>query len=313
MKNKTPKGVLLAIPVVLLVLWFAASWYATRKAEERIEDFLYKNQLSSAVQWDKLKATPFGKVTLSGLTLTIGNQPVLMDSLVINKFDNDEKKPVLDLRVTALQDKAGHAPSFISDVFAPYTGRAALKPIDFSMSSQADYRKDTADFAFTLTVPEVIAVAGELELKKVAALAKVQQGQSQGAMPAFALLGLMSQIEPVSLTLKAEDKGGVERFVELYKRYDLVPDPSEKNVDKHKAALFEELVKESEVECLALSDVIRKTKSSCKALTQFILSKNSTLQMEIGMAKPTSLAEISMAAARGNIDSLTNKVYVEIK
>lgn len=59
--------------VLLAVVWFIAEKQATSKAQTYIANYIAQNNLGSYVSYQSVSASPFGDVTVNGITLLVGN------------------------------------------------------------------------------------------------------------------------------------------------------------------------------------------------------------------------------------------------
>lgn len=304
----------IAIPVVLLLLWFSASWYATKKAEERLDDLVFESGARGLVQWEKIKATPLGKVTLSGVSLNIDRQRLLIKQVVIKGVTNSSQKQAFDLTVDELSDGNGHAPAFLVASLAATTGRTQIEPMNLTLKLNADYKKDQAFIDLTVLMPDLLGLEGQLSLQNIQGLAAIQkQSPASGASglgAVFARLALIENLTPVSLELSIEDKGGMKRFIELQKRYVVAATPG-KSADKEQRIFYDEKMLQLKEECLLEGQSLMKNPSkSCDKLYQAFVGKTSKLNLKVGSTAPITVG--SMMSSMWGLGRLINQVYLEI-
>jgi len=95
-----------AVIVLLLATLFGGSWYASKKAEEQLEEFVYSNGLQKVVYWDKVSASVLGSVTVSNMNIVFDKRNAfLIKELNINSFTDDYDRKLIDLSIHGLTDK----------------------------------------------------------------------------------------------------------------------------------------------------------------------------------------------------------------
>lgn len=324
MKNMNRKIMLAAIPIALLVLWFIASWYATNKAEHTLRELMQKYHLEKHVQWEKLRASPFGTVTLSSVKLHFMNDAFFVKKVEISDYESNDKKLSLRLAALQVQDEQGVAPAELFGSFIAATGRASIAPFDFKLEIDTNFNKDSSTLSFALDLPEVADFSGNVQLINVGGLKALTQSQEVASQPerkgmfgipsqGLALVSL-AEIVPTAATIKIQDKGAVERTTTLMKRYFLVPDTTVSNLDKQQAEIFKQELDQLHQQCMIdATSIIQKPKSSCKNLVDFLGKPGKKLELIVTPTEKTSIATLFQSVFMFGFGGKTNIPMIEIK
>jgi hypothetical protein len=93
MNYREPKLIGLACVALLAIVWFGAKHYATAKAQDAIQGYLIRNNLTSYVTYSDISASPFGTATIYDVKLDCAAyDSVSIGSLKISDvhFKNDQ-------------------------------------------------------------------------------------------------------------------------------------------------------------------------------------------------------------------------------
>lgn len=290
MKNMNRKTIWAALPIALVLLWFMASWYASNKAERSLEELLQKHHLQSHVHWEKVKASPFGTVTLKDVRFSFMNDAFFAKKIELSNYKSNENKLSFKLVFSKIQNNQGVTPDELFGSLIAMTGRATIAPSDLMLELDANFKKDSLALSYALDLPEVADFAGQIHATKIVGLKALTQSKGAvrqaepvgmfGIMSTQALtLASLADIVPTAATLEVKDKGAVERVSTLMKRYLLVPDTTVGNLDKHQDAIFRQELAQLQEACLRETSVIQKTKSSCKNLSAFLSKPGKKLEL----------------------------------
>lgn len=313
-----------ALPIALLVLWFIASWYATNKAEQTLDELMQKYHLEKYVQWEKLNASPFGAVTLSDVTLRFMGDALLIKKVEISHYESNDNKLSLKLAAQKVQNEQGVTPTELFGSFIAATGRVSIAPSDFKLEMDTNFNKDSSTLSFALDLPEVADFSGHIQLTNVGGLkaltqnkGTVQQPESRGmfGIPSQGLaLVSLAEIVLTAATIEIQDKGAIERTTTLMKRYFLVPDTTVSNLDKQQAEIFKQELDQLHQRCLVeATSIIQKPKSSCKNVVDFLGKPGKKLELIVTPTERVSMATLAQSFFMFGFGGKSNLPMIEIK
>lgn len=293
--------------LVLGFVWWGLGAYASNKAEQEIVSFLDSIGQRDTVRWNNISASPFGSVTLDGVTIGPAGAPwVVVDSVNIDDFrdDRDRKSGSLVLKHAALPD--GYSPlTALQSV--RQGGKVDLPPATLSAKWDYDRDDDKADIALNVDQPDAFNIDLKLAMERVnGAMAASSMEQLGGIAMGLGLGGgryLQRALEPLGnvrinkLDIGVKDRGYVTRSIELYKRYNIPVVASEGNAKKQRDKGFEQRIERITAQCVAAKELngFSDLQDACDALGNFISGEDKDLILSSTSRSGVALSEIFAA------------------
>jgi hypothetical protein len=317
----SPRNKLLAaggVAVVLVLAWFALSQFTAGKAEERIEDLLDEHGLNGQVSWKSVSASPFGgsirlqDVTLGGPT---DRERVQIARVEINDLIDDRDRKRAEIRLDQIASEAGGSPLGGLDLVRA-SGRTELPPANATIRWDADLDDDELVFRVAVDQPGVMRVVADIELEKIAALARIAESglpgggapgtQSGRARPdignpmaglgaVFGMMEVLGEVRIRRAEMALRDDGYVKRSVALHKRY-MIPvspaaggQPSAQRDEGFKAS-----IQDARASCekeLPVGKASERGKA-CETIIDFVSGAESSVSLRLAPERPVSLSEL---------------------
>lgn len=276
-----------AVIVLLLAVWFGGSWYASKKAEEQLEEFVYSNGLQKVVHWDKVSASILGSATISNMNIAFNKRDVfLIKELNINAFKDDYDRKLIDLSIHGLTDKDGKAPSFITKELAKEIGKVQIEFIDGKMKVDLNYDSDEGELEFGINIPHVGSIATFAHFEQIYPIRGIldsTRSEDLGGLGSFALMAKFAvaaeQLRFLDAGFSVKDDGFMKRRLALYKRYADVPLPG-KDLDKQQENLLKQYIQTGKERCIEGLEV-HNAKFTCEEISNFFSGEKSSLSVKI--------------------------------
>lgn len=269
-----------AVGGLLLAGYVGLSLYSSSQAEKQIEDWLYDNELDGMVQWQSVRASPFGAtITVSGVAMVVEKAPlkglaINVEKLRIADFANepDLKSMALELEGVTFPASDEQPSAVMKLLFAELlagSGRDNLEPLDLSIQARYDDEASEAGMRFSARLPELFAVEGSAEVANVRNLDSLLEGavsqavglSGMGTRELMRMLGQQTgderaeaerrlrAIELGDSSFMLQDLGYFKRRSLLKQRYDYVLDPAKGDADAQRQAAFERDLRKQEKDC----------------------------------------------------------------
>lgn len=303
-----------AVIVLLLATWFGGSWYASKKAEEQLEEFVYSNGLQKVVYWDKVSASVLGSVTVSNMNIVFDKRNAfLIKELNINSFTDDYDRKLIDLSIHGLTDKDGKAPSFITKDLAKEIGKVQIESIGGKMKVDINYDSDEGELEFGLDVPHVGSIATSAHFKQIRPIRSILDSTRSKDLEGLGALALMGELAEAAEEIRfldavfsVKDDGFMKRQLALYKRYAEVPLPS-KDLDKQQENLLKQYIRTGKESCIEELEV-RNAKSTCEEISNFLAGEKSSLSVKIKAKGFKTIKDVADSISEESLSGLEIEV-----
>lgn len=298
MEKKKLNRLYFALPVIVIVFWFVASWYISKKTEEGFSQFIESHGLSDVVHWQDIDSGLFSKTSVNDVTLNLGQDEFFIKKLIINKIKDSSDKKYISLDINALATSQGEAPDYIVETIGYRVGRTSLKPIDASLTLDLDHAANTASLDMSLMLPDEISFSVALNAKNIRGFDRLldQEFSSFSALEFYTLTQSLSQVAVTNAEIEIKDKGALKRYVELDKRYKYTLNPANGSADKERNTLHAIDHDEALESCIRNSPAFMLNEtSSCKAIYHFLAAKKDSINVTVIAQKPLSLMAVADA------------------
>ncbi|WP_159990913.1 hypothetical protein [Pelistega ratti] len=286
-----------ASTIILVAGWFITSSIATNKAEEKINTFLSDSGLQSIVQYDHIKASPFGTVTLDKVSIKKESLLTTIEKVIIHHYENTEDAKAIDIEAIGIDDSKGIIA--ITRTLAHET--AYFKPTLSHLRLQVNAIENKGSINADYNVPHVAQFNLSFDLNNTKPILNLLNQKSKPSTKEFAFSMAMSgekALEKVALSkanIHIKDDSGMERVVNLFKRYNTTPLPSE-DIEKTQNKHYQEKIDGIVNACLSNfnpdNQVFIKVEDSKDAyhnLKDFLLLKNQSLTINITPEHPITI------------------------
>jgi hypothetical protein len=269
---------------VFVAGYVGLSLYSSAQAEKQIEDWLYDNKLEGQVQWQSVRASPFGaSVTLNEVVVIAEQAPlkgleVNVEKVRISDFadERDLKSLAVDLQGVSFPVVADDQPSAVAtmlfgDLLAQ-SGRDKLEPFDLALQARYDNEASEASMSFSIRVPDLFAAQGGTQVGNVRNLdsllgdsaAQLMGLSGMGSRDVLRMLGKQSAllknatdmqqrmrgIELGDSSFTLQDLGYFKRSNLLKQRYGYVLDPAKGDAAAQRQDAFERDLRKQEKDCV---------------------------------------------------------------
>lgn len=176
--KKSPAGIIALVVVLALVVigvggWFGACAIATKKAKEGFDAVYKGTPLEGMVTYDDLSATPFGDVTIKGITMTSpeGNPDGVITvervDVSVSKGD-DGLSGKMDVAISGMYGTLENLAAFNDQPLSDYDelrelGYEALD-LDATFSVSNDHEKGETAMAITLDLKDAMSFGFSFQL-----------------------------------------------------------------------------------------------------------------------------------------------------
>lgn len=289
--------------------WFGAHHFATKRAETELVQLLDRQNMRDQVRWTSISATPMGKVTLEGVTLTApGSPPVQVAQIKVADIIDEPTHKRGQLIMNGIADPNGVSLLGDTDAMRAVTSDP-LPPANMEISWDFNQKKDTGSLALTLLQPNAMEASLNLQMDRVAPLFLLAQQADPNALGNMNnALGALSQVGEVrvsKLDANVRDHGVVARSI---------AEQQGNSTPGQQAASFDAQVQQYRAQCLsepALAELVSRDKA-CDALHAFITGKSKTLSLRLRPEQPQSLNSTVQRALMGNPAQAIGDLKVEI-
>ncbi|NLC37110.1 MAG: hypothetical protein GX772_11840 [Alcaligenaceae bacterium] len=294
------------VAAVALIGWFALSSMATNRAEDALYGFLDEYGIRQNVQWRDLSASPFGKVKIDDVSVNVmGKVIATIDKVEIDDFTSDQKRKRISLQASKIADADGY--SLLSDWdYLAATGARQQPPASLKVKWDFDLRDNDGTLELGMNQPGAMEGEIKLELENTGVLNNFSQliTESRGTPNFFGAsiwqLAMMGALEATgsirvrSAEARLKDDGYVKRSLALSQRYLQPVSIDEKDPSKARKKEFEKRLDENLAACREEASTtfrsINKGAASCKAFSEFLGGKSSSLKLTSKPARPVSLS-----------------------
>lgn len=309
MNSKKLSIIVVAILILLLGAWFGGSWYASRAAEERLQQFVNEKGIASQVSWDKVSATPLKRVTISGLRVA---DEVFVDEVIIKEFDNSENQLRFDIQAAGIKDARGYAPDWLLFGWDAKSGMPNTAPADLSVKTDLNYSRSNGAINVDFSAKEFLQGNAALKISNTYPLKLLlQEFESKGvndrSFNPFALLRSIEDIRFNQLDIDAKDLGMVKRLVKLQQRYNGVPVPSNGD-EKALAKAYSHKLDKDLGECTEYP-LFQNSQKACAKIIEILKGDKSSIKARIKSTRSIGLASFFM---EGFDPDSSNPVRIEI-
>lgn len=321
MDKQKLKWIVPGVVVGLGVLWWAGSWYASSKAEERLRSRLVEYGLQDKVSWKSLDASLFGSVTLKGVTVDMQRQGQLRaDSLKISDVIDDKNRQRVSLQAEGLTETAGEGGASWGQSLGLATGRAELPPMDASLKLDARYDDDEGKLELTVRQKEVMNLDYRLEVTQIGPLRDLARvagssrelsmlgqgaldmsglgvsvgGRSMGPLNMISAMSALSRISLKSMDARLEDRGMIERGIVLYKRHNVPLKADGDSIKSQRNKAFEQHMQAWEASCRTQGPALMtlNPEQTCRATARFLSGDKDTVRLLVEPKSPVSAEQI---------------------
>lgn len=296
-----------AVIALLFAVWFGGSWYASKKAQQKLEEFVSKYHLEKEVHWESVNASIFGGATISGVSIGSGKKAILIKKVEVDDFINDDDRKRINISVHALSDSHNKAPDFMIKDFAMMIGSREIAPLNADFELDVDYGDDEAEVGMRVDAPGVGVVSGHINLKKMGSVRSfVDELNSEEltSLTGFSsvirvLAGLdemAKSVRFIDAEFSVKDDGAMKRVLALFKRYSVTPLPSQ-NISKQQQAALASYSAQWEKDCL--NGPSKGMKEICHNAKSFLIGEKSSLTLNIKSTTYHTLRDLSKADFSG--------------
>ncbi len=285
-----------ALIILLLGLWFGGGWYATKAAEEKLNEFIVKNDLRQFVRWEQVSATPLGVVTLKKVVLGPTGSLVI-NEIQVKKAKHTDSELNLAVDIQGIADEDGYAPKELLFTLMEKTATKQANSLNVEVDINLDYIKGDGVLALEAVSNNLAQFKGDLRLQEVSFLKSFIQRIERGEMDknVFALLiGAEMIAENVMFQqaeLSVKDLGALKRFVALQRRYVEIPVPGE-DFEKTADIRYQQRISEMVDKCMQ-QRFIQKSTQSCAKLGNFLKGEEDSLDISVNTLKPLNLKTLT--------------------
>lgn len=289
--------------VLLVILWMAMSAYASKQAENKLNEKLQELGMQDAVGWSSIKSSPLGGKTVIKdlnidyvLDLGVMSFGYEMNALkvVLNNF-NSEAQIIKDASFELYgveippelkSGKRNGLAKFHTNILmkgALQSGISDLPPFDLNLAWEID--DNEAELGFVVIQPEMadIEVDAVLNGNFKPLIEQVAKNPNRVANLAGLQAGLDRSTTLEFLDIKLKDDGFVKRSHDLSKRYALANANPEDEIDIEKGVI--NLCENEFKQYLS-------NKNGCDPVSEFITADNDELQLTSEFPSPISSAVI---------------------
>lgn len=269
---------------IVLVVWFGGSWYVTKTAKEKLEDFVVRNDLQNIVFWDDVDASLFGEVRVSNLSIKMGRDTIMIKEMQLHDVVDSEDEKKIDLSLKAIADETGKAPKMIAQEIMEKTGQEDVPPVDLDVKASLDYDSNEGSVQISGNIDSVASIQAQLSARQIAVLKSLLPQLRPESFKGFGIFGLLGELEKAGKAIRFQsaefslkDNGGVKKAVALAKRYSVVPLPSE-DVEKAQTKALQASLSEVKQRCLqwqGVSDI----EAACGHYMAFLSGEKSDLSI----------------------------------
>ena len=304
MDKQKLKWIVPGVVVGLGVLWWAGSWYASGKAEDRLRAKLAEYGLQDRVHWKSVDASLFGSVTLKDVTVDVQHPGQLRaESLKISDVIDKKDRQRVALQVRGLTEAGGQGGALLGKAVGLPTGRAELPPMDATLKVDARFDDDEAELELTVRQKDALDADYSLEVTQIAALRGLPQiggsaanmgAMGMGGMGMFGALASLSRVSLKSLEARIEDRGMVERGIALYKRHNIPLDADAGSAKSQRDKAFEQDLKAWEDSCRMQGPAMltQDPRQTCLAAARFLSGDKDTLRLSVKPKNPVSAEQL---------------------
>lgn len=298
---------------VLLAVWFGGSWYASNKAQEKLEEFVVEHRLQGVMHWSDVSASLFGGATISNVSIGSGKDAVLIKEVEVRDFVDDYDRKSIDFSVHELSDVEGNAPAAMVKNLAVAMGKSQLAPINADIKLDVDFGDDEAMVDTKVAIPEAGQVSGQFNIQRIRTLRSLMNMRDLDKLGGFAVFGVLQELNDASKEIRfvnakfaVKDEGAVKRMLALYKRYAVTPLPGvdlEKSQQQAVESRFAQ-IGETCLERLHFAGV----KSACDDVKSFLMGEKSGLSVSIKSKSYYNLEELVKNLSKGDFIGLDVEV-----
>ena len=309
MNSKKLTIIIVTILILSLGAWFGGSWYATQIAEERLQRFVDEKGLADKVTWNKVSATPFKTVSISGLKIA---DQLFVDELQIKDFENESNQQRIDLRAIGIKDQSGYAPEWLLFGWGKKSGMINTSPADLNFKADFNYSNDNGLINVEFVAKDFLQGNGSLSISNIYSLKTLlkaieNNGFKNNSFGIFGLLGSIEGIKFNQLDIDVKDLGMLRRYIVLKQRYDDVPLPSNQD-DKAMLKAYQQKMDKAVTEC-AQAPIVQNNREACVKIVEVLKGEKSNLKGRIKSVNPISLVEFFM---KGLNNGKSNSIRLEI-